>query len=110
MYAHSDHSFTLQAVMELHKSTGEMKAAIEGLTTVVGGVKTKVDDLISWKNMIVGGAAVLGVVFTLMGFAIGKFWDYITIKAPAAPVAIVAPHVPGPTSGQAPLPSPPASK
>ena len=87
-----DHSFTLQAVMEMHKSMGELKASVEGLRTTVDGVKTKVDDLIGWKDKILGGAAVLGAVIALGGFFVGKFWDNISFKSTAtSPPQIVAP-------------------
>lgn len=81
--AHHDHSFTLQAVMEMQKSIGEMKASIDNLSASVQGIKSKVDDLVSWKNRILGGAIALGVVCSIIGFLVSKFSDYVTISSPA---------------------------
>jgi hypothetical protein len=81
-YGHPEYQF-VQAVMEMQKSIGEVKASIDSLRTVVDSTKSKVDDLVNWKHKIIGGAAVLGVIVTLVGFFIGKFWEYVTIKPPA---------------------------
>lgn len=78
----ADHSFTLQAVMELQKSVGEMNANLEGLRASVDGLKGKVEDLVAWKNKILGGVVVISVVATIVGFAISKFSDYVTVRVP----------------------------
>ncbi len=78
--------------MELQKSVGEMNSTLGTLKSSVDGVKTKVDDLVSWKNRILGGAFVLGAVFSIGAFLIGKFWDYFSIKAPPAISAPAAPQ------------------
>lgn len=75
----------------LHKSIGEVQASVDALRTTVDGTKAKVDDLVNWKNRILGGAAVLTVIVTLIGFVVGKFWDYVTIKAPTAQPTVQAP-------------------
>jgi hypothetical protein len=80
----SDHSFTLQAIMELQKSVGEMNASLQSVKASVDGIKGKVDDLVGWKNRILGGAAVLAAVVALIGFAVGKGSDYVTWKGPPA--------------------------
>lgn len=82
-YGGGDHSFTLQAIMDLKGSMGELKAAVDQLKTSIDGTKTKVDDLVSWKNKILGGVFVLGVVMSIAAFFIGKFSDYVTIKSPS---------------------------
>ena len=53
-----DHSFTLQAIMELQKSSAEISTNLQTLKSSVDGVKSKVEDLVGWKNKIVGGAHV----------------------------------------------------
>jgi len=60
-YGHPEYHF-IQAIMELQKSIGELTATVQLLSKSVDSTKTKVDELIKWKNMIVGGAIVLGVV------------------------------------------------
>lgn len=99
----TDHSFTLQAIMELQKSVGEMNANLVALKGSVDGMKGKVDDLINWKHKILGGAAVLGVLVSGAVFAIVKLSDYVTIKPPAtaqAPVPTTQPvQIPPPNKG-----------
>lgn len=81
-YGGSDHSFTLQTVFEMQKSLGELIATVNTLKTSIDSVKSKVDQLSDWKNRILGGAVVLGVIFSLLGFGISKFSEYVVIKAP----------------------------
>jgi hypothetical protein len=88
-YGNSDHNFTLQSVMEMQKSLGELTSTINALKTSVDGVKSKVENLVEWKSKIIGGAIVLGFVFTLLGFAITKLSDYVTIKSPEKTVALI---------------------
>jgi hypothetical protein len=40
---HADHSFTLQAIMELQKSTGKLEAAIEANTAALTKLDAKID-------------------------------------------------------------------
>ncbi len=80
-YTGHTHDFTLQAVMELQKSVGELTSTIKTMSTSLDGVKAKVDDLVGWKNKIIGGAAVLTVVGALLGFLVGKFSDLFVLKS-----------------------------
>lgn len=82
---HHDHSFTLQSIMEIQKSIGVMGAKLDNVNSTLQSTKSKIEDLVGWKNKILGGAIVLGVVGTLLGFLITKFSDYITIAPPAKP-------------------------
>ena len=82
-----DHSFTLQAIMELQKSVAEINTNLLNLKSSVDSTKSKVDDLVGWKNRIIGGAIVLGIVGTLLGFVISKAGDYVTLKPPAQAMA-----------------------
>jgi hypothetical protein len=84
------HDFTLQAVMELQKSVGEMNANLQALKGSVDSIKTKVDDLVGWKHKILGGAAVLAVVVAALSFLMGKASEYVTWKSPAQQVAAPA--------------------
>lgn len=90
-YGMGDHSFTLQAIMEMQKSLGEMKASLDGMKSSIDSVKSKVDDLVNWKHKILGGVAVIAVVATLLGFLISKFSDYVTIKPPTPAPTSLAP-------------------
>lgn len=69
---HHDHSFTLQTIMELQKSMGELTASVNNMSTILSSTKSKVDDLVAWKNKILGGAIVLGAVTSVLGFIIAK--------------------------------------
>jgi hypothetical protein len=93
-FSQPGHDFTLQAVMELHKSVGEMNATMRGMKNSIDSVKGKVDDLVGWKHMIIGGAAALGAVIALLGFVVGKASDYVAIKVPALPQAASAQVLP----------------
>lgn len=80
--------------MELQKSVGEMNATMMAMKSSMDSTKGKVDDLVGWKNMILGGALAIGAVLTLLGFIIGKGWDYVTIKTPTPPSATVVQTAP----------------
>ena len=86
-YGHPEYQF-VQSIMEMQKSLGEINSSIKTLGSAIDSVKSKVDGLVEWKHMIVGGVVVLGIVFSVCGFFIAKFWDYVTIKAPAPPPQI----------------------
>lgn len=92
-----DHSFTLQAIMELQKSVGEMNANLQNIKASVDGTKSKVDDLVGWKNKILGGAAVFGAVIAALAFILGKASDYVTFKQPVATQATVSAPPAAPT-------------
>lgn len=79
-HATGSHDFTLQAVMELQKSVGELNANMQGMKSSLDGVKAKVDDLVGWKNKILGGAAVFTVLIAVLSFLLGKASDYFVLK------------------------------
>ena len=86
------HDFTLQAIVGLEKSVAELSVHMQGVKTTVDGLKSKVDDLVAWKNRILGGFAMLLVAGAAVGYLAGKASDYVTFKVPAtfvvpAPVA-----------------------
>jgi len=82
--------------MEMQKSIGEVKSSIEGLRKVVEDTKSKVEDLVAWKHKIWGGAAVLGAIITLVGFGVGKFWNYFSFQPPPHAIEQSAPYTPPP--------------
>lgn len=106
-YGTNDHSFTLQAIMELKGSFGELKAGFDNVNSSISSMKGKVDDLVSWKHKILGGVAVLGVLFALLGFMAGKLSSYVTFHMPDPTRSDVAAQPPATASGQ---PVPPAKR
>ena len=86
-YSPHDQSFTLQAIMDLKGSFVEVTTELKNLKSSVDSVKSKVDDLVNWKNKTLGGAIVLGVVATLLGVLVTKASDYISLKTPQAAAA-----------------------
>ncbi len=82
-YGSGDHSFTLQAIMELQKSVGEMNANLQAMKSSLDGVKAKVDDLVGWKHKILGGAAAIAAVIAVLAFILGKASEYLTFKQSA---------------------------
>jgi hypothetical protein len=79
-----NHDFTLQIVIELQKSIGELNATTQATKSSVDGLKSKVDDLIAWKNRILGGAAALALVIAALGYVAGKVSEYVVLKPVAA--------------------------
>ena len=68
-YGHPEFQF-VQSIMEMQKSLGEINASIQALNKTVDSTKSKVDDLVNWKNMILGGAITIGF---FIGLAIAMF-------------------------------------
>jgi hypothetical protein len=81
-YGIHDQSFTLQAIMDLRGSMAELKVGVESLKSSVDTTRSKVDDLVNWKNRILGGALVIGALMGIGGFLVAKFSAYVTIKNP----------------------------
>ena len=83
-YRGNDYRFEYQALFDIQKSIGELKSTVDSLKVSIDSTKSKVDDLVGWKHKILGGAIVLGAVFTFLGFIVAKFSSYVTITAPHA--------------------------
>ncbi|ARR55367.1 hypothetical protein HY78_18935 [Rhizorhabdus wittichii DC-6] len=73
-----DHSWTLQAVMEMQKSIGEMSGKLDRLHTDIDRLGTRieancdsVDKLKHWQSLVTGGAIVVGVL-------VAAVWSIIT--------------------------------
>ncbi len=82
---HPEYHF-VQSVLELQKTMVETKIAVESINISIGtlkddvkSVKTKVEDLVSWRNKILGGALTLGFLLTL-GFSVVKLLDGVSIN------------------------------
>lgn len=78
---HPEYHF-VTGLLEIQKQLGETNSAISALTKTVDSTKAKVDDLVAWKNRILGGAFALGAVCALLGFFVSKFSSYVTFKDP----------------------------
>ena len=96
------HDFTLQAVIGLEKSVAELGVHIHGIKASLDSLKGKVDDLVGWKNKIIGGVAVLIFVGGVLGFLVGKASDYVTFKQPVGPQATPTPSTALPPAIQPP--------
>ena len=96
----SDHSFTLQAVMDLHKSTGALTATVDALLCSI----EKQDGKISALEVTVGNVTkkiyavgvVLAIVVAVGAFMIDKTWVIMVqqITATTATQPIPAPQSP----------------
>lgn len=73
-YGHPEYQF-VQSIMEMQKSLGEINASILALTKTVDSTKSKVDELVTWKNMVFGGAITLGFLITIV-IAVIKLFDH----------------------------------
>ena len=103
------YDYTLQAVMDLQKSVGEINATLAAVKSSVDGMRSKVDELTALKNKVLGGVAVFMAVVAGVGYLAGKASEYVMFKAPAPPIATsVAPSGIGPAA--APLTNIPAPK
>jgi hypothetical protein len=71
-YGHPEYHF-VHSIMEMQKSLGEIRAEIHALRVTTDGIKAKVDDLMKWKHMILGGTVTIGF---LVGVALTlvKLW------------------------------------
>jgi hypothetical protein len=82
---HPEYHF-VQSILELQKTIVETKVAVESINISIGtlkddvkSIKTKVEDLVSWRNKILGGALTLGFLLTF-GFGVAKLLDGVPIN------------------------------
>ncbi len=79
-YGHPEFQF-VQSIMEMQKSLGEINSSIQSLSKTIDSTKSKVDDLVNWKNMIFGGAITIGF---LLGLAVTmvKLFEHAPVSIP----------------------------
>ncbi|WP_104427946.1 hypothetical protein [Methylobacter tundripaludum] len=94
-YGHPEFQF-VQSIMEMQKSLGEINASIQALNKTVDSTKSKVDDLVNWKNMIFGGAITIGFLIGL-AVAMFKIFEHVPVIPPSSTQVIQAPSVSSPT-------------
>lgn len=74
-----DHSFTLQAIMELQKSNGQVSADIKTLTASIdklSGKVEKIEDKVSAvTHKLYAAGVVLAILLVVGGWIINKAWD-----------------------------------
>ncbi len=97
-YGHPEFQF-VQSIMEMQKSLGEINASIQALNKTVDSTKTKVDDLVNWKNMIFGGAITIGF---LIGFSVTifKIFEHAPINLPSSTQIIQSPSNSSPSANK----------
>jgi hypothetical protein len=69
-YSQPSHDFTLQAVMEMKESVGQLSAKTDRLIADVKSQGDKVDAIRTKLTLVAGGAAVIGFLFAaILAFA-----------------------------------------
>lgn len=85
----TDHSFTLQAIMEMNKTLGVLSAKVENLGGTISsldarveGFADKLDKVRHWQSVVSGGAIVIAAIAAII-WAVITFipWDRVRIEA-----------------------------
>jgi hypothetical protein len=88
---HHDHSFTLQAIMELKGSVGKIEATLEANTRAIEKLDAKLDKieekLSGATHRIYAAGAVLTVLVGIGAFVVDKAWDVAVTASHVAPAA-----------------------
>ena len=98
-YGHPEFHF-IESLMELNRNIGKMdtdqKVAMACLEEQLKSVKEstestkkKVEDLVRWRFMILGGAVALGAVCTAMFGLFTKFGDRVSLQSNASPSVVM---------------------
>lgn len=78
-YASPGHDFTLQAIMELQKSNGQLTEAVNSLKTSIDKQDSKLDKLeikmSGVTHKIYAATIVLAICLVVGGFLVNKLWD-----------------------------------
>lgn len=108
-FASADYSFTLQAVFEMQKSTGQLIEAVNSLKTVVEkqsdrihGVEEKLSGV---THKIYAATVVLTILVAIGAFIVSKAWD-LAVRQLTSRTEIISPIPATPT----PNPTPPNKK
>lgn len=101
-YGHPEYHF-VQSISEIQKTLGEINSSIKTLDKTLENTKNKVDDLVKWKNMILGGAFVAGALISGFVFLLSKVSDYVTLKQPVSQTIQAAPQTTLPSQSTPPI-------
>lgn len=71
-----DHSFTLQAIMEVQKAIGDLTAKTERLISDVMAHGTKIDGIQHQISFVKGALWVIGALVVIAGTLIGLYLRY----------------------------------
>jgi hypothetical protein len=75
-----------QTLMEIQGTLARLDERSGAMKSSLDGLKGKVEDLVSWKSKILGGAITLGAVLALLAslvtFAVTKFSGYVSFHEP----------------------------
>jgi Flp pilus assembly protein TadB len=92
-----DYSFTLQMVMELQKSTGQLTEAVNSLRDAIDKQGDKIDKIEDKLSGITQKIYAAGVVLTILvvigGFIVNKAWDIVVQQLTSRP-SVIAPTQP----------------
>lgn len=96
----ADHSFTLQAVMELKGSLGELTGTVKSLNASVEALSKKLDKmddkLSGVTHKLYAAGVVLAIALATGGFLVNKAWDMMAAQIVAKP----APQPPPPPTSK----------
>lgn len=105
-YGHPEYNF-MTIALEIQKTLGEMKSDINKLNESHSSLRTKVEDLVKWKTLILGGAITIGIVFSILVTVFTKFSDYISFGKPSTQSESISQPSNAPADNKAPQPSSP---
>ena len=76
-----DHSFTLQMIMELQRSIGQLSESVAQIHRDTGKIETRLDkidaSMSSVKTTITVAGIVLTIIIAISGFFVDKVWDSV---------------------------------
>jgi hypothetical protein len=81
---HPEYHF-VQSVMELQRSIGRLEGSLEQLHKSSEKIESKVDVLTEWRHKMLGAAAVLGIVVSILTTVLLKAFDYYTAQPATKP-------------------------
>ncbi len=93
-YGGYDHSVSIQMLMEIQKSIVKIDCKIETLESSIQSTKSKVEDLVKWKYLIVGGATVAAFAITGAAYVAKSAIDTLNMTVKTELVNKVTPSPP----------------
>lgn len=109
-YGHPEFHF-VESLMELNRNIGKMdtdqkvamtrmEEQLKSVKEATESTKKKVEDLVRWRFMILGGAIALGAVATMVLGLFTKFGDRVTLQTIPSPGPVIQQQVPSPSTLQ----------